>query len=162
MLTAFSPEAHTLLMVVASTLVGRPAKMAACLAGACPTPADSTLPMYTASIEETGTFDFSRADLIAVAPSCVAETVVKLPLNCSLVSRLPQQCDQIARTTAVGVRLALMMYASLTSFFCCAEALNCLWRLAKRCCGRDVILMDVRRADDDMVTAKRKCTVQWE
>ena len=87
MLTAFSPDAHTLLIVVASMLVGRPAKMAACLAGACPTPAESTLPMYTASIEDTGTFDFSSADLIAVAPSCVAETVVKLPLNCVTVSR---------------------------------------------------------------------------
>ena len=94
MLTAFRPEAHTLLMVVASTLVGRPAKMAACLAGACPTPADSTLPMYTASMEEIGTFDFSRADLIAVAPSWVAETVVKLPLNCTMVSKSAQECDK--------------------------------------------------------------------
>lgn len=88
MLTAFSPEAHTLLIVVASTLVGKPANMAACLAGACPTPADSTLPMYTASMEEIGTFDFSRADLIAVAPSWVAETVVKLPLNYVSISKL--------------------------------------------------------------------------
>lgn len=59
-------------------------------------------------------------------------------------------------TTAVGVRLALMMYASLTSFFCCVEALNCLWMLAKRCCGREAILMDVRRADDDIVFSKKR------
>src|SRR3712207_3133803 len=94
MLTAFRPEAHTLLMVVASTLVGSPAKMAACLAGACPTPADSTLPMYTASMEDIGTFDFSRADLIAVAPSWVAEMVVKLPLNCGRVSSHTQGYDE--------------------------------------------------------------------
>lgn len=53
-------------------------------------------------------------------------------------------------TTAVGVRLALMMYASLISFFCCAELLNCLCMLAKRCCGRDAILAVVRRAAYDM------------
>jgi hypothetical protein len=71
---------------VASILVGRPAKMAACRAGACPTPPERTLPMYTASIEETGTFDFSSADLMAVAPSWVADTVVKLPLNYCVIS----------------------------------------------------------------------------
>jgi hypothetical protein len=37
-------------------------------------------------MEETGTFDFSRADLMAVAPSWVAEMVVKLPLNYTTVS----------------------------------------------------------------------------
>jgi hypothetical protein len=55
-----------------------------------------------------------------------------------------------------------MMYASLTSFFWCAEALNCLWMLARRCCGREAILMDVRRADEDMVSARREFTEQWE
>jgi hypothetical protein len=53
-------------------------------------------------------------------------------------------------TTAVGVRLALIMYASLISFLACAELQNCLWMLARRCCGREAILMDVRRAADDM------------
>jgi hypothetical protein len=78
-------------------------------------------------MEETGTFDFSRADLIAVAPSSVAETVVKLPLNCGAVRKITLiRHVGDARTTAVGVRLALRMYASLTSFFCWAEALNCL------------------------------------
>jgi hypothetical protein len=47
-----------------------------------------------------------------------------------------------------------MMYASLISFFCCAEALNCLWMLARRCCGREAILIDVRRAEDDMAFSK--------
>jgi hypothetical protein len=58
--------------------------------------------------------------------------------------------DDSLLTTAVGVRLALMMYASRISFLCGAELLNCLWMLASRCCGREAILMDVRRAEDDM------------
>jgi hypothetical protein len=42
------------------------------------------------------------------------------------------------------------MYASRISFLCGAELLNCLWMLASRCCGREAILMDVRRAEEDM------------
>jgi hypothetical protein len=53
------------------------------------------------------------------------------------------------------VRLALIMYASLISFLACAELLNCLWMLASRCCGREAILMDVRRAADDMAQKYR-------
>jgi len=79
--TALRPEAHTLLMVMASTLFGRPAKRAACRAGACPTEPWRTLPMYTSVILETGTLDFSRADLMATAPSWGAETGRKEPLN---------------------------------------------------------------------------------
>lgn len=41
----FMPDEHTLLMVVHTVLVGSPPKMAACRAGAWPTPADTTLPM---------------------------------------------------------------------------------------------------------------------
>ena len=55
-----------------------------------------------------------------------------------------------------------MMYASLTSFFCCAEALNCLWMLAKRCCGREAILIDVRRAEDDIAYSKEGMTCMTE
>jgi hypothetical protein len=109
MFTAFRPDAHTLLMVVASMLVGRPAKMAACRAGACPTPAPSTLPIYTASIEDTGTFDFSRASLIAVAPSWVAETVVKLPLNCNVnLYFILRTCSHSPLPLASGLRLLCM------------------------------------------------------
>ena len=36
-------------MVVASVDSGQPAIKTACLAGACPTPADTTLPIYTSS-----------------------------------------------------------------------------------------------------------------
>jgi hypothetical protein len=37
--------------------------------------------MYTSDILDAGTVDFSRADLMAVAPSWGAETDVKAPLN---------------------------------------------------------------------------------
>jgi hypothetical protein len=63
-------------------------------------------------------------------------------------------------TTAVGVRLALMIYASLISFLCDAELLNCLWMLAKRCCGLEAILMDVRSADDDIASTRRSATLK--
>lgn len=53
-------------------------------------------------------------------------------------------------TTPVGVRLALKMYASLTSFFAGVDELNCLCILASRCCGREAILKDVRRAKADI------------
>src|SRR5690606_14845611 len=46
---AWSPEPHTLLIVIAPTLTGRPALITACRAGAWPIPADSTLPMITRS-----------------------------------------------------------------------------------------------------------------
>ena len=49
-LTAFIPEAQTLLIVVAGIEVGRPARRIACVAGACPHPADKTWPKSTSSI----------------------------------------------------------------------------------------------------------------
>ena len=42
---ACMPEAQTLLMVRAEAESGTPAPMAACRAGACPTPAERTLPI---------------------------------------------------------------------------------------------------------------------
>jgi hypothetical protein len=45
----FIPEEQTLFMVVQVTETGRPPKIAACLAGACPTPADNTFPNITSS-----------------------------------------------------------------------------------------------------------------
>ena len=49
-ITAFRPEPHTLLMVVALTPSGRPAFSAAWRAGAWPAPAWSTWPMIASSI----------------------------------------------------------------------------------------------------------------
>lgn len=44
--------------------------------------------MYTSDILDTGTLDFSRADLMATAPSSGAGTVTKDPLNCIFVKKL--------------------------------------------------------------------------
>src|SRR2546423_14944753 len=56
--TALRPEAQTLLTVTASTVGARPANMAACRAGDCPTPACRTFPKYTSVILEAGKVDF--------------------------------------------------------------------------------------------------------
>lgn len=45
----FMPDEHTLLMVVQVVDGLSPPKMAACRAGACPTPADNTFPKMTSS-----------------------------------------------------------------------------------------------------------------
>jgi hypothetical protein len=65
--------------------------------------------MYTSVIFSTGTFDFSKADLMATAPSLVADTDTKEPLNWEEVSRLSHKKMDDARlcTFAVGVRAAL-------------------------------------------------------
>jgi hypothetical protein len=38
-ITAFIPEAHTLFCSTSNSVLGKPAYIAACLAGACPVPA---------------------------------------------------------------------------------------------------------------------------
>ena len=43
--TATSPDRHTLFKLMAGTVMGSPAATAACLAGFCPPPACTTLPM---------------------------------------------------------------------------------------------------------------------
>src|SRR6516165_2883152 len=48
--TAFSPEPHTLLMVIAATRAPQPPFNAACLAGFCPSPAWTTFPRIASSI----------------------------------------------------------------------------------------------------------------
>ena len=55
---AFMPEAHTLLMVVQGTELGKPAPIAACLAGACPTPACKTFPINTSLTNAGSMFAF--------------------------------------------------------------------------------------------------------
>ena len=50
-MAAFMPDPHILLMVVQPTDLGMPAPSEACRAGACPSPAGSTQPMMTSSIE---------------------------------------------------------------------------------------------------------------
>lgn len=112
--TALSPEAQTLFMVIPSTLWERPENIIACRAGDWPTPPWRTLPIYTSVIFSGGTFDFSRADLMATAPSLGAETVRKEPLNYSILAVILEVCAHLF-TLAVGVLAALKMYASCIS-----------------------------------------------
>src|SRR5690606_34207553 len=73
------PLAHTLLMVVAGTVSGKPAYVLTCLAGACPTPACKTHPISSSSTSAPATPDCPSAARAACAPSCVAGTVDSAP-----------------------------------------------------------------------------------
>ena len=75
----FIPEEHTLLIVVQGTSCGRPANIAACLAGACPKLACNTFPMYTSFTIFGSIPAFSIAPFIAAAPNFVADTDDKDP-----------------------------------------------------------------------------------
>ena len=80
-ITDFIPLAHTLLMVVHGTVLGRPAKSAACLAGACPTSADTTLPMYTSPMSSGARPARATTSLMATAPRSGAFIDDSAPLN---------------------------------------------------------------------------------
>ena len=55
--------------------------MAACLAGACPTPADKTFPMITWLTSFGSRLALEIAPLIAIAPRLELETEVRVPRN---------------------------------------------------------------------------------
>ena len=71
-MTARIPEPHTLWTVMQGTLSGIPAPSEAWRAGACPTPACSTLPITTCSISAAGTPALESAQRIAAEPSAGA------------------------------------------------------------------------------------------
>lgn len=81
--------------VWAGTSCGNPAFIAAWRAGFCPRPACSTLPMITSSTCSGATPARSKAARMTAAPSSVAETELRAPLN-----------------VPIGVRTALTMTAS--------------------------------------------------
>src|SRR5665647_2196963 len=91
---ALVPEAQTLLIAVAA-IFGKPAYLAACVAGAWPAFADNTLPINTSCTSSGSIPARSTAALIAIAPRCVAETDERDP------PKLP-----------IGVRAAEMIYTS--------------------------------------------------
>jgi hypothetical protein len=78
-MAACMPEPQTLLMVVASTDVGRPAPSAACRAGAWPSPAGRTQPMKILSTCSPETPARSMAARTAAAPSSVAGVPASWP-----------------------------------------------------------------------------------
>jgi hypothetical protein len=75
----FIPLAHTLLIVVQFTLSGRPANLAACLAGACPRFACNTEPISTSFTSCVDIPDRDIDSLIASAPRRVAGISFSIP-----------------------------------------------------------------------------------
>ncbi len=80
-ITALSPDPHTLLIVIAGTVPGTPAPMAACRAGACPTPPCTTLPTMTSSSASASTPARANASFNAIAPNSGADSVDNPPRN---------------------------------------------------------------------------------
>src|SRR6056300_1374224 len=78
-MAALIPEPHILLIVVAPAVLGIPAPIAACLAGACPIPAGRTHPITTSSISSGLMLAFLIAPFIAILPKSGAFSVDKLP-----------------------------------------------------------------------------------
>ena len=66
---AFEPDAQTLLITVAGTLLGIPAKILAWVAGAWPKPALITFPINTSCTNSGAIPAFSIAPLMAFAPN---------------------------------------------------------------------------------------------
>lgn len=81
MMTVCRLEPQTLLTVTAPTPCGRPAPMAACLAGACPSPALSTQPISTLSMRSPGRPVLAQASRIARLPNRVAGMELKAPVK---------------------------------------------------------------------------------
>src|SRR5262245_60966652 len=106
-ITALSPDPHTLLIVSAATRSGRPPLSAACRAGLWPRPAETTLPrMHSSTI--SGSMPARRtASRTTIAPSSGAVNPFSTPRN------LP-----------VGVRTALTITDSRMRNFTHFEALD--------------------------------------
>src|SRR5712671_4827288 len=79
--TAFKPDPQTLLMVSAATSGRRPPPSAACRAGFCPSPADTTLPMMTSSTLDGARPARSHAARMTRLPSCGAVKGFNVPWN---------------------------------------------------------------------------------
>ncbi len=95
-MTALSPEPQTLFTVRAGMVAGSPALTAACRAGACPAPAETTLPMMTSSTSAVSIPDRSAAARTAMAPSSGAERGDRPPRKRPIGVRAPPR-----RMTAV-------------------------------------------------------------
>src|SRR4051812_19458847 len=80
-ITAFRPEPHTLLMVIAATCSCSPPFNAACRAGFCPSPAATTLPMMHSSTTAGSIPARRTASRTAMAPSCGALNSFRDPRN---------------------------------------------------------------------------------
>src|SRR5437660_2057452 len=88
--TAFSPEPQTLLIVMAPTAGANPPKMAACRAGFCPSPADTTLPIMHSSTCVASSSARFTASRTTIAPNCGALRSLRLPWNFPTGVRHPE------------------------------------------------------------------------
>src|SRR5262245_4974829 len=80
-MTAFRPEPHTLLIVIAATWSDRPPLSAAWRAGFWPSPAATTLPMMHSSTAAGSMPARRTASRTTIAPSCGAENSLRDPRN---------------------------------------------------------------------------------
>ena len=78
---AYLPEAQTLFTVVQGVSVDKPANSAACLAGAWPKLALTTLPIYTSCTWSGAIPARSTAALMAIEPNSIAVNADSEPLN---------------------------------------------------------------------------------
>src|SRR5882672_4842577 len=90
-ITAFKPEPQTLLMVKAATLGGRPAPRAAWRAGACPRPAETTLPMMTSSTASGVKPARATASFTTIEPSWGAVKPFNAPRNLPVGNRTAER-----------------------------------------------------------------------
>ena len=95
--TAFRPEPHTLLIVIAATCGRSPPRSPACRAGFCPSPACTTLPMMISSTRSGSTPARATVSFTTNAPNSVAANGVSAPWN-----------------FPIGVRTALRITACFT------------------------------------------------
>ena len=80
-MAALRPEPQTLLMVIAGTMSGNPARIAACRAGFWPTAAVSTCPMITSDTCSGFTPARFSTSLMTSAPSSDAGVFASVPPN---------------------------------------------------------------------------------
>ena len=106
-ITALRLAPQTLLIVIAPTVFGRPARRAHCRAMFCPNPAETTLPISTSSIAaRSGKAARSLAARIATAPSSAGGDRTQVPsqLSCRR-ARSAEDCggiDDRAPVISVG------------------------------------------------------------
>ena len=99
---ALSPDRQTLLTVRAGTVIGIPARAAACLAVIWPCPAWRTWPMTTCSTASGGTPARPRAARTALPPSSTADSAASTPPNRPMGVLAPAQITGWVRSNMDG------------------------------------------------------------
>src|ERR1700749_5118905 len=97
---ASMPEKHLFLMLSPAPPQPIPAATADCRAGIWPAPAVNTWPMITYSTSEAGTFAFSSAPLIAMAPRSLALKSFSEPISLPTGVRAPATITDVVMTTS--------------------------------------------------------------